>query len=143
MPKIAHIHGFQRHIIPFPMVVGAFTGTGAKVIMDSFTPGFRFVVEKVQYVVGPTAGAGAGGTQDIVVRKGGTSGTALATVTVPLASATAGAVIASNAAVASHSFSLDTDTISITRTTGGTAYTTEPLGMLLVVIREAPQARNS
>jgi len=134
---------FIRHEIAVAAPTGTFLGTDARVLLDSFKPGYQGIVERLRFTTGPVAGAGAGGTQTFVLRKGGVAGTALATLVVALADTSVGKYLETAVAAADDQaarFS-DTDTLSLTRTVSGTAYTTEPAGTFHISVREQPQKR--
>lgn len=95
--------------------------------------GFRFRV-------GPENFAGVGGTLTFTLRKGSGTGTVLATVTVPLASALRGATIEGTLANVEAAKLVDTDTLVIQRSATGTVFTTGR-GVFEVVGWVRPQAR--
>lgn len=134
---------FVRTLIPVAGAVGAFASNDARVLADSVKLGFRCWIESLVFVLGPVAGAGAGGTQTFKLRKGGTTGDVIATLTVAVDDATVGkfteALVA--AADGAKAYIGDTDTFSITRDAGGTTFSTEPLGQFYVKVRQHPQAR--
>jgi hypothetical protein len=135
--------GFIRGAFAFRIpLVGVLDQAGAITYLASFVPGFILTIEKLVFVP-DVAGAGAGATQDLVVRKGAAAGTALATVTVTLAlHVLGGPGIASAAVVASLDDTArlsDADALSITKT-AGTVFTAGG-GTLLVFYRTRNQAR--
>lgn len=102
---------------------------------------FKCVVEKLRFTVGNADFAGAGGTLTFVLRKGSITGAALATLTIPLATALRGAVLEASVAAADVEAAklVDGDKLFITRTATGTAYTTGE-GTWSIVVRQRPQA---
>lgn len=145
MPRFARGGGggWARGFLALPSVSNAaanphFAGTGAVTIVDSYTPGFRMVLEGLDFIASITAGATAG-SQVFKLRKGGASGTVLATLTLALASVNAlgevtRASVASTVALTDKELD-DDDTFSITRDASGTDYTTEPEGQFIVRYR--------
>lgn len=119
-----------------------FDGTGALTIVDSFTMGFQCVLEAIGYVTNMVAGASAG-SQVFKLRKGGTSGTVLATLTLALANVNAlGEVtqaLTTSAAIGDKTL-FDGDTWSLTRDASGTSFTTKPEGYFYLRFRQLPQA---
>lgn len=146
MPRFGR-GGWHRGYFNFPSVSNAaanphFSGTGAITLVDSFTPGFQLVLEQIGFCAAIVAGATAG-SQVFKLRKGGASGTVIATLTLALASVNAlGEVtvanIATGTAVADVNLD-DDDTFSITRDASGTDYTTEPEGFFFVKYRQRAQ----
>jgi hypothetical protein len=129
-------------LLPVNQVAGTFDGTGAITLITSLPIDFRCTLEKIVYVAG-VAHAGAGGTQTFKVRKGGATGTVIATLTVALADVGAvGAFKAASVAAADDEAAKlkDGDTLSFTRDASGTAYTTAN-GMFYLIFRQRPQAR--
>jgi hypothetical protein len=107
-----------------------------------FTPGFKCEVEKLRFRVGDADFAGAGGTLTFELRKDSATGTALAQLVIPLASALRGvtleaAVSAANAELAKLS---DTSKLFLVRLATGTVFTTAS-GTFEVLARQLPQAR--
>lgn len=102
----------------------------------------KCVVEKLRFIVGNTDFAGAGGTLTFVLRKGSITGTALATLTIPLASALRGTVLEASVAAADNEVAklVDGDKLFITRTATGTVFTTGE-GTWEIIARQRPQAR--
>lgn len=146
MPRYAR-GGWIRDMMTFPSVSNAaanphFSGTGAITLVDSFTPGFQLILEAIGFCASITAGATAG-SQVFKLRKGGPSGTVIATLTLALASVnalgeTTVASVSSTALPADLTLDSD-DTFSITRDASGTDYTTEPEGFFFVRYRQRPQ----
>lgn len=146
MPRFAR-NGWIRNLLTIPSVSNAaanphFAGTGAVTIVDSLNPGFQCILEGFGFTAAITAGASAG-SQVFKLRKGGASGTVVATLTLALADVNAlgetkFAAVSSSAALADLTLS-DTDTFSLTRDGSGTDYTTEPEGFFFVRIRQLPQ----
>lgn len=147
MPRETTRAGWVRGYFNFPSVSNVaanphFAGTGAVTLVDSLTPGFGLVLEQIGFCASITAGATAG-SQVFKLRKGGASGTVIATLTLALANVNAlGEVTTANVAVGTALADmtlLDTDTFSITRDASGTDYTTEPEGFFFVKYRQRPQ----
>lgn len=142
MPKESSV-GYQRSIIPVHVTGAALSGTGALNLINAMTPGFRFWIEKLVWVTTNTI-AGAGGSQTFHVRKGGPTGTSVASVNPTVASqATMGTVLEDAVAAADEDaahLGADTDTLSVTRDASGTSITGGD-GILYVVIRQREQAR--
>jgi hypothetical protein len=107
-----------------------------------FTVPFKCTVEKLRFIVGAADFAGASGTLTFVLRKGSATGTALATLTIPLASALRGAVLDANVAAADNEAAklVDGDKLFITRTATGTVFTGGE-GTWTIIARQRPQAR--
>lgn len=145
MPRFGR-GGWIREYINIPSVSNAaanphFSGTGAITLVDSLTPGFQLVLEQIGFCASITAGATAG-SQVFKLRKGGASGTVLATLTLALASVNAlGEVTVANVSASLQADATldDDDTFSITRDASGTDYTTEPEGFFFVKYRQRPQ----
>ena len=144
MPKEAG-PAFLRHelpLLPVTAVTGVGDGTGAITLIDSLPLGYVGVLEKLRFVSSSIA-TGAGRTQTYKLRKGGATGTVVATLTIALADVNAVGKfkVASVAAADDASARLmDTETLSLTRDASGTAYT-KLEGLFSVVIRQKPQAR--
>lgn len=144
MPRYAR-GGWTRGLVTFPSVSNIaanphFAGTGAVTIVDSHALGFQAVLESFGFTASITAGASAG-SQVFRLRKGGASGTILATLTLALANVNAlgETTIASVTATVESATLDDDDTFSITRDGSGTDYTTEPEGHFFVRFRQRPQ----
>lgn len=145
MPREVH-PAYTRITVPVlvaPALTGIFDGTGAITLIDSLPLGFKGIIEKITFVSGSIA-TGAGGTQTFKVRKGGASGTVVATLTLALADINAVGKFKS-ASVASADaetakINTDTETFSLTRDSGGTAFT-KAEGIFLVTIAQRLQAR--
>jgi hypothetical protein len=122
MPRNAP-YGFARGVIniSLPLTTG-FGATTASNIMLSHKPGFAFTIEKVT-VVHTVAGAGAGATRTLNVRKGNASGTVVATKALVLADATLGASVDVPVTASAASFT-DADTITVDLGGSGTVFTT-------------------
>lgn len=107
-----------------------------------YTPGFKCEVTKLRFRVGPEDFAGVGGTLTFELRKGSATGTALASLTIALASALRGAVLeAAVAASAAEAAKLnDTDKLFLVRLATGTVFTTGR-GSFEVEAWQRPQAR--
>lgn len=146
MPRQAR-NGWTRGFFTFPSVSNAaanphFAGTGAVTLIDSMAPGFELILEAIGFCVSMVAGASAG-SQTFKLRKGGTTGTVLATLALPLTEVNAlgevtDAEVSSTVTLADLTLD-DDDTFSITRDSGGTDYTTEPEGFFYVRFRQRPQ----
>lgn len=133
---------FVRTMLPFRIpLTGVLDQAGAVTYLLNFVPGFRGEIEKVWYIP-DVAGAGAGATQQLSVRKGNASGTIVAFVTPTLAThvmggaGIAGSVSAANDETAKFR---DTDTLSITKE-AGTVFSAAG-GTLWIQFRQKPQAR--
>lgn len=120
-------------------LTGVANQAGAVTFVDSFPIGFWASLERAFFQVA-AAGAGAGATQTFRVRKGGATGTILATITATLANQTLGAVIAATVTETNTSELRPNDTITITKDAGGTVFTTFDANLVLV-FRQAPQTR--
>lgn len=88
MPKEAQ-PSFIRVPLAIAAVAGTWAGTDLRVLVENFIPGFVHYIEKLVYVLGPVAGAGASATQTWLLRKGA-SAAVLSTTTAadPAAGAT-------------------------------------------------------
>lgn len=135
--------GFVRTPIAVRLpLAGFFDQAGAITYLLSYVPGFRGEIEKIVFVP-DVAGAGAGATHVVNVRKGNATGTIVATVTVALAThvmggaGIVGSVSAANDETAKFR---DTDTISITKD-AGTVFSAAG-GTLIIWFRQRPQARS-
>jgi hypothetical protein len=144
MPKEAG-PAFLRHelpLLPVTAVTGVGDGTGALTLIDSLPLGYVGVLEKLRFVSSSIA-TGTSATQTYKLRKGGATGTVVATLTIALADVNGVGKfkVASVAAADDASARLmDTETLSLTRDASGTAYT-KLEGLFSVVIRQKPQAR--
>jgi hypothetical protein len=139
MPRGAP-YGFSRGIfnLSLPLTSG-FGATTASNIMLSHKPGFTFVIEKVS-VVCTVAGAGAGATRTLNVRKGNASGTVVATKAIVLADTTLGASIDVPVTAANAAYG-DNDTITVDLGGSGTVFTTFE-GNLVIQYRALAQRAN-
>lgn len=144
MPKEAGPSFLRTHLplLPVTAVTGVGDGTGALTLVDSMPAGYVFVVESLRFVSASIA-TGAGATQTFKLRKGGATGTVIATLTLALADVNAvgkfkSAVVA--AADEGNARFTDTSTLTLTRDAGGTAFT-KLEGLFQVVVRQKPQAR--
>jgi len=145
MGRIASRAGWIRGIMTFPGFVSSstnsfFNSTGALTMVLNFTPGYQLVFEALGFCTSGVAGATAG-TQTFKLRKGGASGTVLATLTLAFGDVDAlgeTKIAAVSAAIGDLMIS-DADTFSITRDAGGTDYTTKPEGFFFVRFRQQPQ----
>lgn len=99
-------------------------------------------VEKLRLIVGGADFAGASGTLTFVLRKNGAAGAALATLVVPLASALRGAVIEAAVAAVDDATAIlrPGDTLFVTRTATGTAFTTGE-GTFQIIGRQVAQSK--
>lgn len=133
---------FIRTVLPFRLpLTGFFDQAGAISYLVSMPLGFRGELEKITFVP-DVAGAGAGATHAVHVRKGNASGTDLGSITITLAThVMGGAGITGSIAAASDEAAKirDTDTISITKD-AGTVFSAAG-GTLWLVFRQKPQAR--
>ena len=144
MPRQAR-NGWIRGFFNFPSVSNAaanphFAGNGALTIINSFTPGFGMILERISFVASEVAAASAG-SQVFKLRKGGASGTVIATLTIAYTDVDAlGDVISAAVSGTLENLTLDDDdTFSLTRDASGTDYTTEPEGFWSVRFRQRPQ----
>lgn len=129
-------------LLPVPGVVGILDGTGAITLVNSLPLPYKATIEKITYVAG-LIHTGAGGTQTFKVRKGGATGTVVATLTVALADVGAvGAFKTASVAAADDENArlVDGDTISFTRDASGTAYTAGS-GIFYLTLRQRAQAK--
>lgn len=133
---------FVRTTLSFPIILAGMLNTaGAVTFVASMVMPFRAVLEKVTFIP-EVAGAGAGATHAIKVRKGGATGTVLATCTVTLANHVLGGpgVVASVAAADEEAATFrDGDTFSITKD-AGTVFSTAG-GHLILTFRQRPQSK--
>lgn len=123
-------------------LTGVFDGTGAITLVADKPLGYVATIEKIQFVSSSIA-TGAGGTQTFKLRKGGATGTVLATLTLALADINAvGKFKSASVAAADDKYArlADTETWSLTRDSGGTAFT-KAEGVFLITLRQKPQAR--
>lgn len=107
-----------------------------------FSPGIKAQITKLRFRVGDADFAGASGTLTFELRKSSATGSAIASLTIPLATALRGAVIealvtAANGALATIK---DTDVLFLVRTATGTVFTTAS-GVFEVEAWQRPQAR--
>lgn len=104
--------------------------------------GQRCQVNKLRFRVGDADFVGGGGTLTFELRRGSATGVAIASITIPLASALRGAVIESDvtAALAAAATLVDTDRLFLVRLATGTAFTTGS-GVFEVEAWVRPQAR--
>lgn len=126
--------------IPVPLAGVLNTSGAVSYIVDYVVP-YKCTLEKVTFIP-EVAGAGAGATHAIKVRKGGATGTVLATVTVTLAlHVIGGPGIVANVAAADETAATfkDGDTLSITKD-AGTVFSTAG-GHLLLTFRQRPQSK--
>ena len=107
-----------------------------------FTVPIKCVVERLQFTVGSADFAGASGTLTFVLRKTSATGTALATLTITLATALRGTTLVGTVAAADNEAAklVDNDKLFITRTATGTAFTGGE-GTWSIIARQRPQAR--
>lgn len=139
MPRFASNGWIRGHLV-LPSIGVQFDGTGALTIVNSLDPGRQMVLESLGFCASSTAGASSG-SQVFKLRKGGTTGTVLATLTIPVASVDAlGDVIEAAVSATLENATLDDDdTISITRDASGTTFGTDPVGFWFIRYRERPQ----
>ena len=108
-----------------------------------FVPGVKATITKLRFRVGDTDFAGAGGTLTFELRRDTATGTAICSLTVPLASALRGAVLeaspSTNAQIAASEIN-DATKLFLVRTATGTVYTTGA-GIFEVEGWQRPQAR--
>lgn len=132
----------MQHEAPFAnaATVGPDLSANTDVTIASQIVGQKAEICGFRFRVGPENFAGGGGTLTFTLRKGTSTGTVLATVTIPLASALRGATIEGTLAGVEAAKVVDTDTLVIQRTATGTAFTTGR-GTFEVVGWVRPQAR--
>lgn len=124
-------------------LVGVGDAAGAVSFLVDYVMPYKAALERVTFTPS-TAGAGAGASQVFKVRKGGATGTVIATITLTLANTAIGGagVVATVAAADDRTATFkDGDTLSITKDAGGTAFTTFD-GILSLTFRQRPQARS-
>lgn len=144
MPAEKH-PAFHRHCVPLlvaPALTGIADGTGALTLVDTLVLGYTYTIEKLRFISGSIA-TGASATQVFKLRVGGATGTVVATLTLNLADVNAvGKFKEAAVAAADDAKARVTDTVglSLTRDSGGTAYTKFE-GIFEVVIRQKAQAR--
>lgn len=141
MPAEAH-PAFLRSEISFRIpLVGVLDQAGAITFLLSYVITFRATLERIVFIP-DVAGAGAGATQSLDVRKGNASGTILASAVPTLANhvlggpGVVGAVSAANDEAAKFK---DNDTLSITKA-AGTVFSAGG-GTLKLIFRQRLQAR--
>lgn len=143
MPKEAG-PGYLRHELNLRIpLVGVLDTAGAVTFLASMPLGYVASIEAVRYVP-DVAGAGAAAAQTLEIRAGGPTGTILSTVALTLANHVMGGAGIAGSAVSAANENLarlkDTDTISITKTAGGTVFSAAG-GTLTIRFRQRPQAR--
>ena len=108
-----------------------------------FVPGVKATISKLRFRVGDTDFAGVGGTLTFELRRDSATGTAIASLTIPLASALRGAVLeaspSTNAAIAASEIN-DTTKLFLVRLATGSVFTTAS-GVFEVEGWQRPQAR--
>ncbi len=109
--------------------------------VGGFTPGFKARISKLRFRVGDADFAGAGGTVTVELRRDSATGTALASLTIPLATALRGAVLEAlvPASAAAASVINDTTKLFLVRLATGTVFTTAS-GVFEVEGWQRPQA---
>ena len=138
-------------VTPCPDSAGAATvapdfaaNTLATILGDTtgFSPGYTCSVEALQFIVGGTDFVGGGGTLTFELRRDSPTGTALASMTVALASAIRGHVFTAKVSAANSTAARlkDSDLLFLVRTATGTAFTTGE-GTWSILARQRPQAR--
>lgn len=134
--------GGVRHVIPIRIpLVGVLDQAGAVTLLASLVVPFKAQLVSATYLP-DVAGAGAGATQALRIRKGGATGTILATVTPTLAlHVLGGPGIVGNVAATEASLAqfVDNETLSITKD-AGTVFSAAG-GTLLLTFWQRPQAR--
>ena len=142
MPRESFPAGVRSVILAVRIpLVGVLDQAGAVTFLLSHVIPFKVQIERLVYVP-DVAGAGAGATQAISVRKGNASGTILATVTPTLANHVLGGagLVGTVAAADSDTARLvDNDTISITKA-AGTVFSAGG-GTLYILGWQRPQAK--
>lgn len=134
MPRFA-IYGYNRQTITVPVAILSLQGTAAAVL-TSWTPGFAFEVEKVDYLV-KVAHTGSNATRAFTLKRGATA-VAVITPTVA-ATGTVGAVVAQTSLTPSVARFSSTDAMTIDFATG-TAFTAGEGSLLITVRLKAQQA---
>lgn len=134
----------KEPLLVVPSVTGILDGTGALTLIDTrVADGFVQTLEAIGFV-STVALAGAGGTQTFKVRKGGATGTVIATAVIALAdfqtSAGKSKRFEVDKADEANARFVDTDTLSFTRESGGTAFSAGA-GQFYLIWRQKPQAR--
>lgn len=132
----------QIPLLAAPALTGIADGTGAITLIDSLPLGYVLTFEKLRFISGSIA-TGASATQVFKLRKGGATGTVIATLTLNLADVNAvGKFKEASVAAADGNIArlIDTDTISLTRDAGGTAFTKFE-GVFIAIARQKPQGR--
>ena len=123
-------------------LIGFFDQAGAITFLLSHVTPFRGEIERLTFIP-DVAGAGAGATHVVNVRKGNATGTVLASVTVTLAAHVMGAagIVGTVAAATDETAKFrDNDTISITKD-AGTVFSAAG-GTLWIGFRQRPQSRS-
>lgn len=107
-----------------------------------YTVPYKCQVERLEFSVGPEDFAGAGGTLTFELRKNSATGTALASLTIALASALRGVTLVAtvSAANAEAAKLKDNDTLFLVRTATGTVFTTGR-GTFRVIVWQKPQSK--
>lgn len=136
MPRYAP-YGFARSFIPLSVTM-ADTGTGQFTIALSLPLGLQYIIEKVK-AVWRVAGAGAGATRTLNVRKGTATGTVVATAALTLAASTQGAVIDLPVTAAAATFG-DADNLTVEFAAAGTVYTAGQIDILIQIRHLAQRA---
>jgi hypothetical protein len=154
VPKLAGIGGFIRGPLWQHMSIATAAATvsadfNANTLLtiaggaNGFTPGVKAVVEKLRFFVGDADFVGGGGTLTFELRRDTSTGTAIASLTIALASALRGAVLeasVADTATAQQAARIDDTTkLFLVRTATGTVYTTAS-GRFEVVARQQLQA---
>ncbi len=134
----------KERLLDVPAITGFLDGTGALTLIDSRTAdGYVQYLEAIVFI-SSTAFTGTSGTQTFKVRKGGATGTVIATITLTLADMQTSAPKFKRATVAAadeaNARFNDTDTLSFTRDSGGTAFTAGA-GAFHLIWRQRPQGR--
>lgn len=141
MPREAS-PSFVRTTLAFGIpLAGVLNASGAVTFLLSFVVPFKASLERVTFIP-EVAGAGAGATQALKVRKGNATGTVLATVTPTLAAHVMGAAGITDTVTAANEEAarfVDGDTLSITKD-AGTVFSAAG-GTLLLTFRQRPQSR--
>lgn len=105
-----------------------------------YSPGCKVEITKLRFRVGPEDFAGGGGTLTFELRVNSATGTAIASLTIPVASALRGVVLEANALALQQAKLRDTDTLFLVRLAAGTVFTTAR-GRFEVEGWQRPQAR--
>lgn len=109
--------------------------------VGGFTPGFKAIIQKLKFRVGDADFAGAAGTLTFELRRDSATGVALASLTIPLATALRGATLEApvSAALQAAAAINDLTKLFLVRLATGTVFTTAS-GVFEVEAWQRPQA---